>query len=352
MSEGFLKRKGRWGPRISVIGAAIVLVFGMSAQQALAVAPAHIEFPDAPALAPGQTPTGSGPLTSISGSTGAGDQEDVYRICVTGNSFSATTVGGAGFDTQLFLFDDDGTGVARGKVANDDTPTNLQSTLPTAPNAGTPSYPPGVYYLAISGYDHDPRDGSGALIFPSTPFTGVFGPNPGVGPLASWAGPSFGSGLYTITLTGAATFSSAPCGSQGAVCTGPPPPGAIVGTNGPDVITPAFNSTFGPKPTAGDDVIFGLGGPDVLDGGGGNDIICGGAGSDVVQGGAGNDFISGEDGNDALQGGAGNDIMSGGAGNDNVDGNADTNRTSGDAGIDNCDNPTPPSPLAGPGCEA
>ena len=72
---------------------------------------------------------------------------------MTGDSFSATTVGGAGFDTQLFLFDDDGAGVARGKVANDDSSGTFQSTLPTAPtpltNGGTLSYPPGVYYLAI-----------------------------------------------------------------------------------------------------------------------------------------------------------------------------------------------------------
>jgi len=222
MSDGFRKRQGRWGPRISVIGATIVLVFGLSAQQALAVT--HTESPDAPALVPGQTPGGSGALTSISGSTSPADQEDLYRICVTSNSFSATTVGGAGFDTQLFLFADDGIGVARGTVANDNTTASLQSTLPPAPNTGTPSYLPGVYYLGISGFDHDPRDSSGQLIFPSVPFTGVFGPVPGRGPLASWAGATGSRGAYTITLTGAATFSSAPCGGQGAVCAGPSPP--------------------------------------------------------------------------------------------------------------------------------
>lgn len=353
MSGGLFKPRDRWIARMSVLGAAIALVLGMSAQQAMAAT--FTEGPgDAPALAPGQTPGGFGALTSISGSTGTGDEEDLYRICVTGDSFSATTVGGASFDTQLFLFSDNGTGVATGHVANDDTTSTFQSTLPSGgtpkTNGGTLTYPPGVYYLGISAFDHDPRDATGNLIFPSEPFEGVFGPNPGAGPLASWAGFSFDNGGYTIALTGAATFASAPCGGQGTVCAGPPPPNAIVGTEGPNVITPAFNSTGGPKPTAGDDIIFGLGGSDIIDGGGGNDIICGGAGSDVINGGDGNDFISGGDGNDLLQGGAGNDILTGGAGNDNVDGGTGTNSTSGDAGFDNCDNPNPPAPGAF-GCE-
>lgn len=360
MSESFLKRKGRWGPRISVIVATIVLALGLTAQQALAVA--HTESGDAPSLVPGQTPPGFGALTTISGSTSMADSEDLYRICVTGDSFSATSLGNVTtFDTQLFLFDDDGTGLARGKVANDDTAGPPYSSRSTLPNGGTPlvnggtlSYPPGVYYLGISRYNSDPRDAGGNPIFPDTPFTGVFGPNPGAGPLASWTGePGLGGGFgpYEITLTGAATFSSAPCGGQGAVCAGPPPPNAILGNNGANVITPAFNSTLGPTPTAADDIIFGLGGPDIIDGGGGNDIICGGAGSDVIRGGNGHDYIGGENDGDILSGGNDNDIMSGGAGTDNVDGNAGTNQTSGDAGVtDNCDNPNPPFPGAF-GCE-
>lgn len=181
ISEHFLKRKGRWGSRIAVVAAAIALMLGLTAQQALAVT--FTEVGDAPSLPPGQTPTGFGALTAISGSVGGTDEEDLYRICVTGGGFSATTTGSALGDPQLFLFDDDGTGVARGKVANDDNGTGLQSTLPTAPasldNGGTLSYPPGVYYLGISSFDHDPRDSGGNLIFPSFPFQGVYGPNPG-----------------------------------------------------------------------------------------------------------------------------------------------------------------------------
>ncbi|MBW0093802.1 DVUA0089 family protein [Pseudonocardia sp. KRD-184] len=340
--------------RVGVVGATAVLLLGLGAPQALA-APVT-EIGDAPSLPPGQTPAGSGPLTSISGQTGGDDREDLYRICVTGDSFSATTVGSAGFDTQLFLFADDGTGMAAGKVANDDLPgTGLASTLPsggaTLDDGSTLSYPPGVYYLALSRFDSDPVDADGRPSFVGPNFN-FAAPNPGAGPLAGWTGPVVAAGgAYTITLTGAATFSSAPCGDPLAVCAGAPPSGAIVGTNANNLITPSFNSAGGARPTAGNDVIFALGGNDVVDGGGGDDTICGGAGNDLLRGGDGNDAISGGEGNDALQGGAGDDVLRGDAGNDNVDGNAGTNTTSGGDGTDNCDNPNPSSPGAN-GCEA
>ena len=60
-----------------------------------------------------QRVVGLGPLTEISGST---NDADMFKICVTGNqTFSATTVEGASWDTQLFLFDASG----RGVYAND-----------------------------------------------------------------------------------------------------------------------------------------------------------------------------------------------------------------------------------------
>jgi len=82
-----------------------------------AVAPTHIEIGDAGNL-PGtaQDPGGVGPLTSIAGTAGGGD-EDMYKICITNPSaFSATTGAMADFDTQLFLFDSTG----RGVYSNDD----------------------------------------------------------------------------------------------------------------------------------------------------------------------------------------------------------------------------------------
>jgi hypothetical protein len=87
-------------------------------------------------------------------------------------------------------------------------------------------------------------------------------------------------------------------------CALPPPEGAIVGTNGPDILN---GTPFG-------DTIFGLGGPDIINGGGGNDLICGGAGSDLITGGAGDDVLDVKDrvsGNDSVNGGAGNDVCTG-----------------------------------------
>jgi Ca2+-binding RTX toxin-like protein len=104
------------------------------------------------------------------------------------------------------------------------------------------------------------------------------------------------------------------------------PPGAIVGTDGPDVL-------FG---TNGGDAIFGLGGDDVILGMGGNDRICGGDGSDAIEGdddsfaavggsdridgGAGDDLLGGEGGDDRIDGGAGDDLILGNYGNDQLDG--------------------------------
>ncbi|MFN4033817.1 MAG: hypothetical protein ACK4ME_09435, partial [Fimbriimonadales bacterium] len=52
--------------------------------------------------------TGSGPIAEIQGSLDANDV-DMYAIYITDPAnFSASTVGGATFDTQLWLFDADG----------------------------------------------------------------------------------------------------------------------------------------------------------------------------------------------------------------------------------------------------
>jgi Ca2+-binding RTX toxin-like protein len=119
------------------------------------------------------------------------------------------------------------------------------------------------------------------------------------------------------------------------VCDGPAPVGAIVGTNGPNVLLG----------TSGDDVIFGLGGFDLIDGRGGNDTICAGAGTDAVDGGAGDDWIdlgagidaaTGGSGEDDLLGQAGTDVLFGGLGDDTLDGGTGFDRLDGEAGTDTC----------------
>ncbi|MBK9129667.1 MAG: DVUA0089 family protein, partial [Phycisphaerales bacterium] len=139
------------------------------------------------------------PLTVITGTNGTSDA-DLYRIQIDApGSFSASTCNGAGFDTQLFLFDANG----RGVVCNDDT-CGAQSTLANARVTTA-----GVYYLAITNYDRDPIS-LGGLIFPNTS-SGELGPTgPGGGlPLAGWSGAPASGGAYTITLTGCSHASAA-----------------------------------------------------------------------------------------------------------------------------------------------
>lgn len=145
-----------------------------------------------------QAVRGIGPVSSIEGRMQPQD-EDMYRICITGGkSFSATTVDGADFDTQLFLFDRRG----RGLFANDDSVGTFQSTLP----AGDPLTPQagGKHFLAISSFNNDPVSIRG-LIFPSDPFGDLFGPTGPGGqlPVSDWTNDGFGSGDYSVELTGA-----------------------------------------------------------------------------------------------------------------------------------------------------
>ncbi|GAA1937485.1 hypothetical protein GCM10009775_31900 [Microbacterium aoyamense] len=72
--------------------------------------------------------------------------------------------------------------------------------------------------------------------------------------------------------------------------------------------------------TAGNDLLIGGGGPDVLCGLGGRDVLFGGGGPDHLIGGDGNDLLSGDGGDDQLDGGGGVDLLIGGSGVDDLDG--------------------------------
>jgi hypothetical protein len=140
-----------------------------------------------------QVTRGRGALNSIRGSLSAGEA-DMFRINVCNfGSFSASTVGGAAFDTQLFLFKAD----ALGASCNDDSPTGTTSLLTNTCLGSN-----GAYYLAISQYNHDPES-AGGLIFPNT-FAGVHcNTGPGGGqPVSGWVGASGPGGAYTIALNG------------------------------------------------------------------------------------------------------------------------------------------------------
>lgn len=159
-----------------------------------AAAQTHTEVGDAGEListAQDTSGSGSGPLTKIDG-TITPSNADMYCIKITG-AFSATTVGGATWDTQLFLFDSAGMGI----FANDDSASTFQSTISGAPA-------PGTYFLAISPFDYDPVS-AGGLIFPSSPFSGLYGPTGpgGASPHTGWTGGGGpASASYSIFLTG------------------------------------------------------------------------------------------------------------------------------------------------------
>ncbi len=157
---------------------------------------------------PDQTPCQS-PVNRIRGDLEA-DGVDMYVICITDPaSFVASTVGSAGFDTQLWLFNCDGTGVA----FNDDS-TGTQSTLDNSSGCITHS---GTYLLAISRYNRDAVDANGSLIWNNSPFTGVRCPDgPGAtNPIAGWTGTTSAGGTYQIQLQGAYFVSAQGCEGGG-----------------------------------------------------------------------------------------------------------------------------------------
>ncbi|MBE9046276.1 hypothetical protein IQ255_17995 [Pleurocapsales cyanobacterium LEGE 10410] len=149
-------------------------------------------------------PSGSANLDSITGEITELEDADLFSIFIHDpQGFSASTVGGADFDTQLFLFNNNGIGVE----FNDNTfPTfSLQSTLPPA-NPNSPASP-GRYLLGISEFDIDPETAAGQEIFPDGNFpfnTGVFGPDV-TDPLDSFNADNdvLQGGAYEISLTGA-----------------------------------------------------------------------------------------------------------------------------------------------------
>lgn len=127
----------------------------------------------------------------VTGSLSPESDVDIFSFNWGGGNFYVSTVGTTSFDSQLFLFDSTGLGVQ----ANDDGisfagPAYLQVTLLSA----------GMYYLGVSGYDNDPYDTNGSLMFQSIPFNELYGPLT-LAPLGSWSGNSYTSaGAYTITF--------------------------------------------------------------------------------------------------------------------------------------------------------
>ena len=95
------------------------------------------------------------------------------------------------------------------------------------------------------------------------------------------------------------------------------------------------------QPPSQDDLInigpvttFMTAGDDILNGGNGNDVIAGLAGDDIINGGNGNDTLNGNSGRDTLNGGAGTDILNGGRGADTLNGGNGWDTLNGNRGAD------------------
>ena len=94
------------------------------------------------------------------------------------------------------------------------------------------------------------------------------------------------------------------------------------------------NSTGWTNGTAGDDVIIGTDGPELINGNGGNDTICAGRGDDWIVGNSGDDMIKGEGGADTIYGNDDNDFIIGDAGDDNIYGGDHDDYIAGQRGED------------------
>ncbi len=160
---------------------------------------------DMPGTAQGAA--GSGSLTDIFGTVSALTDADMFIINITNPAaFSATTNVSplTMTDTTLYLFNLDGTGIAK----NDDvSASNYLSNFPVGASQYA-SIAPGQYILAVAGFAFAPFNITppttlADLMFDVNTFTGVLSPqNPG--PILGWADAgAYDSGDYHITLTGA-----------------------------------------------------------------------------------------------------------------------------------------------------
>jgi hypothetical protein len=166
------------------------------------------ETVDAPLAPPGQNTVGSGSLDYIYGAIADTLDADAYCIDIQNPAtFSATVYGLPESDTQLFLLDASGFGVA----FDDDDPAGG---TPHSRITGTFVPGPGNYTLAISSFDRDILGAGAAQMWVDTLFSEERAPDDAGagGPYAGWSDSGNGTGPYAIVLTGA-TF----CNSTTAV---------------------------------------------------------------------------------------------------------------------------------------
>ncbi|MEP0848412.1 MAG: S8 family serine peptidase [Phycisphaerae bacterium] len=180
------------------------LVLALAAASS-AAAGIWIEQGDAPSTMPGQATGGTGPLMHIQGQLQSHFDVDVFCIQIVDPwAFMASTLGGAAFDTQLFLFEPGGMGITHNDNAS---PVDPQSMI-----TGQFVPVPGVYAIAISAFNRDAVNTNVLPIWEDAPFDIERPPDgPGApGPLASWIGAGVAWGNYQIELFGC-EFWGPPC---------------------------------------------------------------------------------------------------------------------------------------------
>ena len=181
---------------------------------------------DLPATA--QVVSGSGPLTAITGVISSSTDVDMFQIFISDPVNFAAWTTGALSDTQLWLFDENGNAlwhnddrpsdvaqpgqgslqsyIGPGSAARNYRLSNDTNTAAGAPGSAAWGLPgPGIYYIAVSAYNRDPRDsGGGNVVYSGSPFDAIYQSNPADPDrvVASWTGTG-GTGAYTINLRGA-----------------------------------------------------------------------------------------------------------------------------------------------------
>ena len=171
-----------------------------------------IEREDAGPLPASSQPVNIDAPAAIEGRLAFEGDVDLYALdACDGRALAISTVGLTSIDTQLFLFDASGTGVAM----NDDDPrsTSVQSRL-TFP-AGTLF---GRLYLAVTSYNLEPAGPGGEPLWNDAPFRAQRAPDgpDAASPVALWL-PSGGfAGQYAVALSGlrragACTSDCPPC---------------------------------------------------------------------------------------------------------------------------------------------
>jgi hypothetical protein len=182
---------------------------------------------DLPATA--QVVSGSGPLTAITGVISSSTDVDMFQILICDPAAFRAWTTGALSDTQLWLFDENGNAlwhnddrpddvvqpgqgpyqsyIGPGSAANNYYLSNATNTAAGTAGSATWGLPgPGIYYIAVSAFNRDPRDsGGGNVVYSGLPFSGIHQSNPADDNrvVASWTGTGFYTGAYTINLQGA-----------------------------------------------------------------------------------------------------------------------------------------------------